>query len=278
MPSAGVLHAQPEVAACARKQVGTSSVPGQLAPDGTLLLPSFAQSQLVREPLSTAHVRHEPADMPRPGVGSLRVCSEVSDQAHRVEVLQDHQYSALGENFLEQPSAAQSQLVRASLSTAPVHDGPAAPRSAPAWLWEPPFTCVCRDVPLPPLPQVRPGDDDREARTPPPRPRISEPGRPGNVAMIRAMHVHVFPESARATPIFDGQLGAYSWSGRNSAKPGFITVFDRVRHHVQMRVPAQASLHEAVALAVSSAPFSVGAIQILTVPVPGLPCPQLVLQ
>ena len=90
MPSAGVLRAQPEVAACARKQVGTSSVPGQLAPDGTLLLPSFAQSQLVREPLSTAHVRHEPADMPRPGVGSLRVCSEVSDQAHRVEVLQDH--------------------------------------------------------------------------------------------------------------------------------------------------------------------------------------------
>ena len=65
--------------------------------------------------------------------------------------------------------------------------------------------------------------------------------------MIRAMHVQIFPE-----PIFDGQLGTYSWSGRESVKPGFITVFDRVRHHVQMRVPAQASLHEAVALADSS--------------------------
>ena len=259
VPHDSPLRLQSEVSACLQHQVEALLVQGRSALEDSSLESSFStRSQLVREFPSTALVHHATADLKRYSAGLLRFCPEVSAPAPHAEVSQVQGLPALSMASLASPSFAQSQLVRGSLSTAPVHDGPYVPCMAPAWLREPPFLCVRRDDLLPPLPQVCPEDDDWEARTPPPRPRIAEPGRPNNVAMIRAMHVQIFPEAARATPIFDGQLGTYSWSGRESVKPGFITVFDRVRHHVQMRVPAQASLHEAVALAVSSAPFSVG--------------------
>ena len=60
-------------------------------------------------------------------------------------------------------------------------------------------------------------------------------------------------------------------------KPRFSRVFDHVRHVLVEKCAPGASLHDVVALALSDAPFQVGAVQVLSDVLPGLPALQIVL-
>ncbi|CAE7837407.1 unnamed protein product [Symbiodinium sp. CCMP2592] len=148
----------------------------------------------------------------------------------------------------------------------------------PAWLSAKPFVTVRRHD-LPHADIIRPPDsEDRERRTPPPSSRAPAVRHPGNIALLRATHVKVLPAEVRAAPVYQGPIGAFTWTGSENQAPGTYTVFDTVRDYTIERAPAHSSLHEVVALAMSACPFTVGAVQVLMVTVPGLPCPQLVLQ
>lgn len=146
VPHDSPLRLQSEVSACLQHQVEALLVQGRSALEDSSLESSFStRSQLVREFPSTALVHHATADLKRYSAGLLRFCPEVSAPAPHAEVSQVQGLPALSMASLASPSFAQSQLVRGSPSTAPVHDGPYVPCMAPAWLWEPPFLCVRRD-------------------------------------------------------------------------------------------------------------------------------------
>ena len=102
--------------------------------------------------------------------------------------------------------------------------------------------------------------------------------RPGSIALLRADSVAVFPIDKRAAPIFEGPLSRFSWGGQSGSDAATVfTIFDHVRHVLVEKCASGASLHDVVALAISDAPFQVGAIQVLSDVLPGLPALQIVL-
>ena len=102
--------------------------------------------------------------------------------------------------------------------------------------------------------------------------------RPGSIALLRADSISVFPVDKRAAPIFEGPLSRFAWGGQSGSDEATVfTVFDHVRHVLVEKCAPDASLHDVVALALSDAPFQVGAVQILSDVLPGLPELQIVL-
>ena len=102
--------------------------------------------------------------------------------------------------------------------------------------------------------------------------------KPGAIALLRADSVAVMPIDKRAAPIFEGPLSSFAWGGQSGAEESTtFVVFDHVRHVVVERCARDASLHDVVALAITDAPFQVGAVQVLHDVLPGLPALQIVL-
>ncbi|CAE7233802.1 unnamed protein product, partial [Symbiodinium necroappetens] len=102
--------------------------------------------------------------------------------------------------------------------------------------------------------------------------------RPGSIALLRADSIMVSPVDKRAAPIFEGPLSRFAWGGQSGSDEATVfTVFDHVRHVLVEKCAPGASLHDVVALALSDAPFQVGAVQVLSDVLPGLPALQIVL-
>ena len=127
-------------------------------------------------------------------------------------------------------------------------------------------------------PPHEPPDRPEPEFTPPHKIRRPQVPSPSQIALLRAESVRIVPEELRTVPIFTNPVQDYSW-GRNDENLGAerFTAFDHERHVTVSRRLKLASILEITASAVGSAPFSVGVVKILAVPVQGYPQPQLVL-
>ena len=129
------------------------------------------------------------------------------------------------------------------------------------WLTQAPFIAITKHARLP-APARGPSlpEPHRDVRAPPRPASVGTSRSPGNITLLRVTQMPIFPEAVRGLPLFESPIGAYAWSGNTGKQDGSFTVFDRVRHYTVERAARQSTIHEVVPLAISSAPFTVGAI------------------
>ena len=119
-----------------------------------------------------------------------------------------------------------------------------------------------------------PEDPPEEGRDPP-----ALLGRllPSPIAGLCAGAVQVLPDYLSSPESLGREVLHSSWGGREAAEAGQFTVFD-VEHHARaLARGTKSTLHECIALALQATSFLIVKVRVLTVPVPGLPLPQIVL-
>ncbi|CAE7336224.1 unnamed protein product [Symbiodinium sp. CCMP2592] len=124
---------------------------------------------------------------------------------------------------------------------------------------------------------------DRPLRVPGIDGTASEPpallGRlvPSDIAILCAASVKVLPDYLSGEASMNKEVLLSSWGGREATETRHFTVFDVVHQIRVLDKGPKSTLQDCIALALQATGFSVAHLRVLTVPVPGLPLPQVVL-
>ena len=100
---------------------------------------------------------------------------------------------------------------------------------------------------------------------------------PTDRQLIGVEDLTLLPPEFRDEHVFSAAFSKYKWGKAGREHFGKYTIFDTHRHATIATGAANADLQSLVAQAVADAPFVVGALQILTTTIEGLPKPQVVL-
>eukprot|EP00439_Symbiodinium_sp_Y106_P048541 s310_g6.t1 len=100
---------------------------------------------------------------------------------------------------------------------------------------------------------------------------------PSALAGFCAGSIKILPEYLGTMENLGKEVLHSSWGGRAAAEAGQFAVFDVVHQVRVLNRGTKSTVHECVALALQATDFLIAHVRVLTVPVPGLPLPQLVL-